>query len=116
MVLSEKGMKPCIVPRRKLIEGVKEIHTEREINNNILGAELVGDIAFGIGKPGYRGTPFGCIDNRGARDSNPLRCIASVDLLDICQESERIEAEKSEKCTSRDQNHALISVEVRSIA
>lgn len=36
---------------------MKEIRTEREVNNDILGAELVRYIAFGIGKPGYRGTP-----------------------------------------------------------
>ena len=100
-----------------LIEGRKEIRTEREINNDILGAELAGYVAFGISKPGYRSTPLRCPNKRKARNSNFGRCPASVDLLDILSgDGNRKSKITRKKCTSRDQNHALISVGVRSSA
>ena len=65
---------------------MKKIRTKREINNDILEAELAGNVAFGIGKPGDRSTPFGCLDNRRARSNDFQRCAV---VLDICQESEK---------------------------
>ena len=60
MVSSEKGVEPRACTKTEIdrrVKEMKEIPTEREVNNDILGAELVCYIAFGIGKPGYRGTP-----------------------------------------------------------